>query len=239
VEDVFKDAFTGASGEGITIMLGLQVVRQVLVRSRPRLIVPPRTASADDTGSPISSGQIIAGALAYGYYVAAALMTGVVFPKFLQDHLFDGFAPAVLVGFLIYRFRVEDGKPNPYQKPWISLVLLYFLSAAVFAVIAAAAVFSSGIYDFAPVLWAAVIGGATFPADTIGMSRRAAQERRTEPAPGLTGLARQRQPPPPTGRYGWRRPLGDVPGTSDSPQFLNDQTKHRPSDSEEPSGTST
>jgi hypothetical protein len=32
------------------------------------------------------------------------------FPKFLQDHLFDGIAPAVLVDFLIYRFRLEE--PN-------------------------------------------------------------------------------------------------------------------------------
>lgn len=50
--------------------------------------------SAADTSGPITSEQALAGMLAYGYYLAGALMAG-AHPQFLPDHLFDGFAPAL------------------------------------------------------------------------------------------------------------------------------------------------
>jgi hypothetical protein len=114
-----------------------------------------RTPSADATHSPIGFEQAAAGAIAYGFYVAAAMMAGAQLPEFLRDHLFDGFAPAALVGFLIYRI------PNA-QPRFATISLFYLLSAAVFGLIAAAAVFSSGKNDFLPpVLSAAIIGGIT------------------------------------------------------------------------------
>jgi hypothetical protein len=235
---VLKELFRGNSGVGITIMLGLQPLRSALLSLFPWLLAPDRTSSADDTRSPISGGQIIAGALAYGYYIAAALMAGARFPKFLQDHLFDGFGPAALVAFLIYRFRLEDGKPDAYNL--LTFVLLYFQSAVVFAVIAAAAVFSTGTYNFVPVIWAAVIGGATFPAGIVGASRRARKEQAAEGAPGLTRQAGpQRRAAvgirrPPRGAVGRQRLRRREPDTQDGSQISHDPPSHRSSESGEP-----
>ena len=50
---------------------------------------------------------VIAGAMAYGTYVAADLLAGAAFPQFLREHLFDGFAPAALVGILVDLYPSE------------------------------------------------------------------------------------------------------------------------------------
>jgi hypothetical protein len=115
-----------------------------------------RTSAAKETQSPLGIDQVVAGTVAYGYYIAAAAMVGDQIPSFLRDHLFDGFGPAVLVGFLMYRIR--------NAKAGLSTVaLLYLQSALVFGLIAAAAVFTSGKGNYFPALYAALIGGWAFP----------------------------------------------------------------------------
>jgi|ERR1700691_2155258 peptidoglycan/LPS O-acetylase OafA/YrhL len=135
-------------------MIAVQGVADLVLLLRA-MASSKRTPPADDTHGPIHFEQVAAGAIAYGFYIAAAMAAGAQFPEFLRDHLFDGFAPAVLVGYLIYRV------PNTRAR-FSTIAFLYLLSAAIFALIAAAAVFSSGEDDFLPaVLAAALIGGLT------------------------------------------------------------------------------
>ncbi len=47
--------------------------------------------------------------MAYSMYVAAAVVAGAAFPEFLREHLFDGLAPAALVGYLVSKL--------PFTKP--------------------------------------------------------------------------------------------------------------------------
>jgi len=82
-------------------MIAVQGVADLMLLIRAKA-ASNRTA-ANDTHGPIGFEQVVAGAIAYGFYVAAAMMAGAQLPEFLRDHLFDGFAPAALVGFLIYR----------------------------------------------------------------------------------------------------------------------------------------
>ena len=111
---------------------------------------------------------VVAAAMAYGFYVAAALFAGAKFPEFLREHLFDGLAPAAVVGLLVGSYRWD----NPLAAfPWIRRpVLILFVvfvgSALIFGLIAAAAVFASGSNDFTGPVWTcAWRGGLIF---TIG-----------------------------------------------------------------------
>jgi hypothetical protein len=125
-----------------------------------------RPTPGDEPPGRIRYEQVIAAALAYGYYVAAALMAGAQFPEFLRDHLFDGFGPAVLVGFLIYRFNpgISEAATGSDLPPRSTFLTVLIPGAAVMGLIAAAAVFSSGLADyFWPVFGAAFLGGSTFP----------------------------------------------------------------------------
>ena len=114
--------------------------------------------------------SIVAGAMAYGYYVGAALLAGAEFPKFLRDHLFDGLAPAALVGILIDLYpRTNPAEAYPKIRRPVIILLIYFVTGAVvFGLIGAAAVFSSGENDYTrTVQYAAWFGGLIFPAAYI------------------------------------------------------------------------
>jgi hypothetical protein len=138
---------------GLNMLWGLPVIAQGLLIAAK---AANHTPSANDTQNPIHIEQVAAATVAYGYYIAAAMMVGAQFPSFFRDHLFDGFAPAVLVGFLIYRIRnAQAGVSNA--------AVLYLQSAVVFGLIAAAAIFTSGKDNFLLALYAALIGGFIFP----------------------------------------------------------------------------
>jgi hypothetical protein len=134
------------------------------------LSTPSPGATTSDTAGPAGSrnrlGPFTAAGMAYGFYVAAALIAHAQLTPFFRGHLFDGFAPAAAVGLLIDRFpgqyvnQFDEGSWEPFVKS-----LLYFLAGAVvFAGIAWAAVFGSNKNDFLyPVLWCALFGGLTFP----------------------------------------------------------------------------
>jgi hypothetical protein len=103
--------------------------------------------------------------MAYGAYVAAALLVNAGFPEFLRDHLFDGMVLAGLVGLLVTRSL----RPNPFEafprvrRPVMFLVIYSLTGAAIFALIAALAVFVSGSSDYGnPIVLCAFIGGYVF-----------------------------------------------------------------------------
>jgi hypothetical protein len=140
-------------------MYGLQMLWLLPVLAEVLLLAADtsnRTPPTNETQSPIGIDQVVAGTVAYGYYIAAALMVGVQIPNFLRDHLFDGFGPAALVIFLMYRIRNSRAGSSTVAR-------LYLQSAVVFGLIAAAAIFTSGKHNYVPVLYAALIGGWAFP----------------------------------------------------------------------------
>jgi hypothetical protein len=160
---------------GLNMIWILPVVAEVLLLAAK---ASNRTPPTGDTQSPIGIEEVAAAATAYGYYIASALMVGAQFPGFLRDHLFDGFAPAALVGFLIYRIHGAQVRLS-------KIALLYLQSATVFGLIAAAAIFTSGKDNFVPVLYAALIGGFMFPlmvraAKSIAQSIGEEGERRND-----------------------------------------------------------
>jgi len=110
-------------------------------------------------------GPVIAAVTAYVFYVAAALIAGAKMPGFLREHLFDGLAPAAVVGLLV------SGIPREHPRaalPWIRrpvmiVVVLFAGGALICGLIAAAAVFASGSDGFAqPVRICALAGGILF-----------------------------------------------------------------------------
>jgi hypothetical protein len=127
----------------------------------------PRTSdSAGPAAGRSRLGPFIAAGMAYGFYVAAALIADAGVPQFFRDHLFDGFAPAAAVGLLIDRFpgRYVNEFPEDSWKPFVTSLLYFLAGGAVFGGIAAAAVFGSNRNDFLyPVLWCGLFGGLTFP----------------------------------------------------------------------------
>jgi hypothetical protein len=88
---------------------------------------------------------VVSGAVAYGAYVAADFLGGSPFPQFLREHLFDGLAPAALVGILVDAFPNEDPvRAFPrIRRPIAVLLMITASGAAVFGLIAAAAVFGA------------------------------------------------------------------------------------------------
>ena len=94
--------------------------------------------------------SVFASMVAYGFYVAAALWAGAEFPKFLQDHLFDGLAPAALVGVLVSLLLRDDPRTIlPWIRwPWMILVLFLISGALISGLIAAAAIFSSATNNY-------------------------------------------------------------------------------------------
>jgi hypothetical protein len=61
---------------------------------------------------------LTAAGLAYLCYTASALLVHVPLPEFFREHLFDGFAPAALVAYLVARFtseraRTAESDPRP------------------------------------------------------------------------------------------------------------------------------
>jgi hypothetical protein len=100
---------------------------------------------------------VVAAIMAYSIYVAAAILAGAAFPMFLREHLFDGLAPAALVGFLVNSFPRDSPRT---AFPWIRLPIMIAIlfgigGGLIFGLIAAAAVFTSGSKEFAkPVIFA-------------------------------------------------------------------------------------
>lgn len=153
---------------GIYVMVGVALVGSVALSYKPS---PPPGGDTSDRS--ITDWvrryyrSIVAGAMAYGYYVAAALMAGAEFPKFLRDHLFDGLVPAALVAILIDVYP----RANPTKaflkihRPVTMILIVFFIPGAViFGLIGAAAVFSSGETNYiVPVLLTAWFGGLIFP----------------------------------------------------------------------------
>lgn len=123
-------------------------------------------AAPADAVTPQGFEIVVAAVLAYGSYVAAALLANAEFPQFLREHLFDGLALAALVGFFVNRFpRTRPQEAFKQIKwPWMILLLLWIGGALVFGLIAAAAVFGSGSNDFGfSLLICAGFGGLLFP----------------------------------------------------------------------------
>jgi hypothetical protein len=58
---------------------------------------------------------ITAAALAYSCYATSALLGGATVPEFFREHLYDGLAPAGLVGLLIRFFRTSAHEKR-YRK---------------------------------------------------------------------------------------------------------------------------
>ena len=109
---------------------------------------------------------VITAVMAYSFYVAAALYGGAAFPGFLREHLFDGLAPAAVVGLLVNSIPTERPETAfPWiRRPVMILVVFYAGGALIFGLIAAAAVFASGTDDFTgPIALCAFFGGALFP----------------------------------------------------------------------------
>lgn len=108
---------------------------------------------------------VLAAVAAYVYYVGAALLAGAKLPGFLREHLFDGLAPAAVVGLLVNTIpRERPREALPWiRRPVMVLVALFAGGALVCGLIAAAAVFSSGSDAFgAPVAVCAWGGGLLF-----------------------------------------------------------------------------
>lgn len=127
--------------------------------------------TADQPPGPIRMEQVLAAAVAYATYVSAAMIAGAKFPQFLRDHLFDGLAPAALVGALIYVLTTKDMEKafDRVTRPYIVPLRFCLVGSTVFGFIAGAAVFSSGASDYAkPVLWAIGIGALPFSSIYIG-----------------------------------------------------------------------
>ena len=110
-------------------------------------------------------GPVIAAVTAYVFYVAAALIADAKMPEFLREHLFDGLAPAAVVGLLVSSIPREHPRAAlPWiRRPVMILVVLFAGGALIFGLIAAAAVFASGSNGFAqPVRICALGGGILF-----------------------------------------------------------------------------
>ena len=108
---------------------------------------------------------VVSGAMAYGVYVAADLLAGSPFPQFLREHLFDGLAPAALVGILVDAYPSEDPVHAfaSIRRPVVVLLMISASGAAVFGLIAAAAVFGAGGENYGqPVGTVAAFGGYIF-----------------------------------------------------------------------------
>jgi hypothetical protein len=150
----------------IAVMAWFAVLSLTTVRKQKRMPAPP----------------VIAAALAYSAYVAAALDAGAEFPGFLREHLFDGLAPAAAVGLLVNNFPAESPEN---ALPWIRrpvMVLVAFLAggALSFGLIAAAAVFSSGTDNFGPpVALCAATGGFVFSAAFLAGAQPVALARKS------------------------------------------------------------
>ena len=110
--------------------------------------------------------SIVAGATAYGYYVGAAWMAGADIAHFLREHLFDGLAPAALVGILIDFYPSADpvvAFPR-IRYPVVIPIVFYIAGGLIFGLIALGAVFTSGESDYVSVVsLTAAYGGAIFP----------------------------------------------------------------------------
>jgi len=109
--------------------------------------------------------SVVAGAMAYACYLIADLKASAPFPQFLRDHLFDGLAPAALVGVLVDLFPSENpaGAFPRIRRPITIMLMLFAAGAAIFGLIAAAAVFSSGRSDYGSPVWSlALFGGFLF-----------------------------------------------------------------------------
>jgi hypothetical protein len=202
---------------GLNLMSGLPILAVLLLGAAK---TPNRTPPAG-TQSPIGVDQIVAGTVAYGYYIAAAMMAGDHLLNFLRDHLFDGFAPAALVVVLMFRIR------NARLSTVGLLFLLYLQSAAVFGLIAAAAVFTSGKDNFVPVLYAALIGGFIFPLVVRGAKPN------TEGTAGDAGQKNLAAKVPESGEPGVGS--GTEPGLANAP----DQPGSSPVTAERPVGSPT
>jgi hypothetical protein len=88
-------------------------------------------------------GPVIAAVTAYVFYAAAALIADAKMPEFLREHLFDGLAPAAVVGLLVSSIPREHPRAAlPWiRRPVMILVVLFAGGALIFGLIAAAAVF--------------------------------------------------------------------------------------------------
>ena len=108
---------------------------------------------------------VIAGALAYACYILADLRAYAPFPQFLRDHLFDGLAPAALVGILVDLYP-EDLTTDAFSKirrPFMIALMLFVSGAVIFGLIAVAAVFGTGENKYGyPTLDVALTGGFIF-----------------------------------------------------------------------------
>jgi WD40 repeat protein len=155
------------SGSPTLLMWVVTVVASLL------MAYTPPTGIVEDTQGRSPRGwlrnhfkSIVAGATAYGYYVGAVWMAGADVSQFLREHLFDGLAPAALVGILIDFYPSADpvvAFPR-IRYPVLIPIMFYIAGAVIFGLIALAAVFSSGQHDYVSVaVLTAVYGGAVFP----------------------------------------------------------------------------
>jgi hypothetical protein len=108
---------------------------------------------------------VVAAIMAYSIYIGAAILAGAAFPEFLREHLFDGLAPAALVGFL-FHFIPRESPRTAFPRirlPILIPIMLGIGGILIFGLIAAAAVFASGKNDFGvPIVFCAAAGGYLF-----------------------------------------------------------------------------
>ena len=93
---------------------------------------------------------IAAAALTYVCYTLSALLADAPLPEFFREHLFDGFAPAALVGLLVIAFPREHPRAAfpRIRQPNAVMAVFYMVSGLIFTLVAATAVFSSGSNQF-------------------------------------------------------------------------------------------
>lgn len=140
---------------GLLLAFGLGLSSYFLLAFRPSITSGLHLPKRED-GAPAYYEAVLAAIMAYGFYAAAALMEEAELPRFFRDHLFDGLAPAAVVGFLVSLFprdRPGEALQRIRRPVWI-LVLFAAGGALIFGLIASAAGFEAGSSTF-PLLDAA------------------------------------------------------------------------------------
>jgi len=150
---------------GLWLAGGILVLGVAMLATLSIVARAPRFAWSPSAGARRRFETVVAAVMAYGIYVAAALQADAEFPRFLRDHLFDGLAPAALVGLLVSRFPRDNPRTAfpGIRLPFLIDVLFAVSGAMIFGLIGAAAVFASGSSDFWPVALCAAFGGIIFP----------------------------------------------------------------------------
>lgn len=139
--------------------------------------------------------SITAGILAYTAYICADFLAHAAFPEFLRDHLFDGLAPAALVGILVNRYPPDGDRLSVFpggRRPVVVLLLMSIGGLVIFGLIAASAVFSSGSNTYiTPIIVVSLLGvylfGFNYWTDVLKGKTVARRSKQMRPPRSLKG----------------------------------------------------